>query len=385
MIARRMFLFHMSRAAAAGIGACGLGHAWASPAAGVSADAITIGTSIGLTGATAVGGQGHVAGIRAAFDEINRTGGIHGRTLRLDLRDDGYDPQRSVQNVTAMLGSGSVFALMSLVGTGSNLATNPLTEAAGVPVVGPITGAESLRRADQRFTFHVRPGYSDEVAYIVTQFLQMGHRDLAVVFLDNAFGKEILGYARQAFARNNVRALAEVALAGDGSNAAACADQVLRSKAAAVILATTGAANTDFVLAVRGRASTVPMVGVSLTFNDGQRLGKNTAGLASTLVFPPFKSTKYAIVRRFWASMNAAKQTSQANSAIESWWNAQVLAEGLRRAGRDLTREKLRAALAGLRNFSMDELSVSFPEAAPYVGMKQVTLGVFSPDGILRT
>lgn len=385
MIARRMFVINLGRAAAAAIGAGGLGQARAAPASGVSADAIVIGASIGLSGATAVGGQGHVAGIRAAFDEINRAGGIHGRALRLDARDDGYDPQRSVQNVKAMLESGSVFCLMSMVGTGSNLATNPLTEAAGVPVVGPITGAESLRRADQRFTFHVRPSYSDEVAYIVTQLLQMGHRDLAVVFLDNAFGKEILSYARQAFAGANVRALAEVALAANGSNAADCADQVLRSKAGAVILATTGAANTDFVLAVRGRASTVPMVGVSLTFNDGQRLGKNTAGLASTLVFPPFKSEKYAIVRRFWASMHAAKQTSQANSAIESWWNAQVLAEGLRRAGRELTREKLRAALAGLRNFSMDELSVNFPEAAPYVGMRQVTLGVFSPDGILRT
>ncbi|MBE7368747.1 ABC transporter substrate-binding protein [Ramlibacter pallidus] len=385
MIARRPFLIQLGRAAAAGVATASAGRAWSAATPGVSADAVTIGASVGLTGATAVGGQGHVAGIRAAFDEINRAGGIHGRMLRLDARDDAYDPKRSLQNVTAMVESGSVFALMSMVGTGSNLATNPMTEAAGVPVVGPITGAESLRRADQRFTFHVRPSYYDEVAYMVTQFVQMGHRDLAVVFLDNAFGKEILGYTKRAFAEAKVRALAEVSLAGDGKNAADCADQVLRSKAGAVILATTGAANTDFVLAVRSRGSSLPMVGLSLTFNDGQRLGKNTAGLASTLVFPPFKSDKYAIIRRFWASMHAAKQTSQANSAIESWWNAQVLAQGLRRAGRDLTRERFRAGLVGMRDFGMDELLVSFPDKAPYVGMKQVSLGVFSPDGILRT
>ncbi|HVE53997.1 MAG TPA: ABC transporter substrate-binding protein [Ramlibacter sp.] len=384
MITRRPFLVHLGAAGAAVLGVGGWRAARSASLQGLTADTITIGSSMGLTGATAVGGQGHVAGILAAFDEINRAGGIHGRTLRLDCRDDGYDPRRTVQNITGMLESDSAFALMSTVGTGNNLATNPLIERAGVPVLGPITGAESLRRPDQRFTFHIRPSYYDEVAFMVNQFVQMGHRDLAVVFLDNAFGKEILGYTKQAFAAANVRALAEVSLAGDGRNAAACADQVLGSRAGAVILATTGAANTDFVLAVRSRGSAMPMVGLSLTFNDGQRLGKNTAGLASTLVFPPFKSEKFAIIRRFWASMHAAKQTSQANSAIESWWNAQVLAQGLRRAGRDLSREKFRSALAGMRH-SMDELSVSFPDKAPYVGMRQVTLGVFSPDGVLRT
>lgn len=383
MIARRPFLMNLGRAAAIGVG--GWGSAQAASAPGLTPDTITIGSSMGLTGATAVGGQGHVAGIQAAFEEINRAGGINGRTLRLDCRDDGYDPKRTVENITAMLDSHSVFALMSTVGTGNNLATNPMIEKAGVPLVGPITGAESLRSAEQRFTFHIRPSYYDEVAYIVSQFVQTGHRDLAVVYLDNAFGKEILGYAKQAFANDKLQAVAEIALAGDGKNAEECAEQVVRSKAGAVVLATTGAANTDFVLAVRRRAVALPMVGVSLTFNDGRRLGKNTTGLASTLVFPPFKSEKFAVVRRFWASMNAAKQTSVANSALESWWNAQVLAQALQRAGRDLTREKLRAALAATRDFRIEELRVTFPSHAPYVGMRYVTLGVYSPDGILRT
>ncbi|MBX3620926.1 MAG: ABC transporter substrate-binding protein [Rhizobacter sp.] len=383
MIARRPFLMTLGRAAAVGV--CGWGAARAASAQGLTPDSITIGSSMGLTGATAVGGQGHVAGIRAAFDEINRAGGINGRTLRLDCRDDVYDPKRSVDNITAMLDSNAVFAFMSTVGTGNNLATNPLIEKAGVPLVGPITGAESLRSAEQHYTFHIRPSYYDEVAYIVGQFVQTGNRDLAVVYLDNAFGREILGYAKQAFANNQLKAVAEIALAGDGKNAEACAEEVMRSKAGAVVLATTGAANTDFVLAVRRRAVALPMVGVSLTFNDGKRLGKNTLGLASTLVFPPFKSEKFAVVRRFWVSMNAARQTAVANSALESWWNAQVLAQALQRAGRDLTREKLRAALAATRDFRIDELRVTFPSRAPYVGMRYVTLGVYSPDGILRT
>ena len=383
MIARRLVLKALGRTTAVGV--AGLVSARPSAAQGLTSETITIGSSLGLSGATAVGGRGHVAGIQAAFEEINRGGGINGRQLRFLYKDDGYDPKRSVENLTPMIESGSVLALISLVGTGANLAINPLVEKVGVPLVGPITGAESLRNAEQRYTFHIRPSYYDEVEYMVNQFTLMGTHDLAVVYLDNAFGKEILGYTKKAFANANSRALAEIALAGDGKNAEDCADKVVRSKAGAVILATTGAANTDFVLAVRRRATGLPMIGLSLTFNDGQRLGKNTSGLASTLVFPPFKSNKFACVRRFWEAMHAAKQESVANSALESWWNAQVLAQALRRAGRDLTRDKLRAALASTRDFSIDELHLNFPSRAPYVGMKSVTLGVYTPDGVLRT
>lgn len=383
MTARRSFLTRLGCAATAV--AAGWPRTGAAAPQGLTSNSITIGSSMGLTGSTAVGGQGHVAGMQAAFEAVNRSGGIHGRMLQLDCRDDGYDPKRTVENITTMLDGNSVFALMSTVGTGNNLATNAMIEKAGVPLVGPITGAESLRSAGQRFTFHIRPSYYDEVAYMVDQLVQTGHRDLAVVYLDNAFGKEILSYAKQAMAKVKSKPAAEVALAGSGQNAEDCAEQVVRSKAAAVILATTGAANTDFVLAVRRRLVGLPMLGLSLTFNDGQRLGKNTTGLASTLVFPPFKSEKFAIVRRFWAAMSAANQTSQANSALESWWNAQVVVQALQRAGRDLTREGFRSALLATRDFRVDELRVSFPSTAPYVGMRHVTLGVYTPDGVLRT
>lgn len=382
MIARRLVLKTFGQTAALGLP--GLIAARDSSAQGLTSDTITIGSSLGLSGATAVGGQGHVAGIEAAFSEINRAGGINGRQVRFLYKDDGYNPKRSVENLTPMIEGGGVFALVSIVGTGANLAINPLVEKAGMPLVGPITGAESLRHAEQRFTFHIRPSYYNEVEYMVNQLAVMGMHDLAVVYLDNAFGKEILGYTKTAFAKANTRAVAEIALAGDGKNAEDCAAQVLRSKAGAVILATTGAATTDFVLAIRRHVAGLPLVGLSLTFNDGKRLGKNTMGLASTLVFPPFRSKQFAIVRRFWASMQAAKQDSQASSALESWWNAQVLGQALRRAGRDLTRAKLRDALASTRDFRMDELSVSFPGSAPYVGMKLVTLGVYSPGGDLR-
>ncbi|MET0333353.1 MAG: ABC transporter substrate-binding protein, partial [Rhizobacter sp.] len=93
---------------------------------------------------------------------------------------------------------------------------------------------------------------------------------------------------------------------------------------------------------------------------------------------------KFAVVRNFHASVEAAGLTTL-GLGLESWINAQVMAEGLKRCGRDVTREKLRAALAGLRNFEVGEVAINFTNAAPYVGTTAVKLGIFGSDGILRS
>ena len=101
-------------------------------------------------------------------------------------------------------------------------------------------------------------------------------------------------------------------------------------------------------------------------------------------VFPSPRSKKSATVRDFDADMNAMKFDAPTGSAIESWINAKVLIEGVRRAGRDLTREKLRAGLASIRGYELGELVINFSSAAPHVGTLPVKLGIIGPDLTLR-
>jgi branched-chain amino acid transport system substrate-binding protein len=64
---------------------------------GVSSDTILFGQAAALDGPSSALGQGMRQGILAAFAEINARGGVHGRNLKLISRDDGYDPDRSVE------------------------------------------------------------------------------------------------------------------------------------------------------------------------------------------------------------------------------------------------------------------------------------------------
>ncbi|HEX3139807.1 MAG TPA: ABC transporter substrate-binding protein [Rhizobacter sp.] len=383
MINRRRFLNHAGRAAATLGAVSWVQPSWAADEA-IGSKHITVGNSIALTGPLGNAGMEHNAAIRAAFAEINKAGGIHGRELRFVTKDDGYAAARTVENVKQMIEGNSAFALMSIIGTPNTGAILPLTEKAGIPVLGPITGAASLRKAEHKYVFHIRPSYTDEVTRMVQQLVQMGIQDIAVVYLDNPFGKEVMANAQRVLGEQKLKAVAAIPLAVDGKNHAEVAQQVIDSKAGAVFMGTTGTGTTDMILSLREKAAGLPVIGLSVTFTDTKRLGKHLTGLAMASVFPAGNATKFAVVRAYQASLEAANEKAPLSLGLESWVNAQVMAEGIRRAGRDITRDKLRNALTSIHGFEVGEVVVNFGATGPYVGTSSVKLGIFGADGVLR-
>ena len=63
---------------------------------------ILIGASLPLTGPNAGAGQEGLAVMRAYFEQVNASGGIGGRKIALDARDDAFDAQKSAENARAI-------------------------------------------------------------------------------------------------------------------------------------------------------------------------------------------------------------------------------------------------------------------------------------------
>ncbi len=352
---------------------------------GLSAKAVTIGCSGALSGPLAGFGADLKLGVEAAMGQINGRGGVNGRVLQFQMMDDGYVPQRTVDNVRKMQADGSVFALMSCIGTPNNTAILPLIEESSLPYVAPLTGASSLRRPGTRNVFHVRASYTDETQRLVQKIVAMGIKELAIVYLDNGFGKEVLGEASQALEAQGVKAVAQAALATDGKNLDAVVSQVMAAKPAAVLLGTAGAASVGLITALRKASPNLPMAGLSVVLtNEGlKQLGTAGQGLALTMVFPDPSRPRIAVVRDYQSAMRAIGQQEFSLGSFECYVNTRVLAEGLERAGRELTRAKLRAALASVRNHDLGGFSVDFSPASPYVGSRFVELGVIGAGGRL--
>jgi branched-chain amino acid transport system substrate-binding protein len=378
---RRRFLSLAPQLAAASFAPAYIGNVYAQD--GVNAKSVTIGSSGALTGPLAGSGASVKLGVNAAMAQINAKGGIHGRQLQFQQVDDAYAPQRTAENVRKMIGDGSVFALLTCIGTPNNAAIMPMIQEANLPYVGPRTGAASLRKAGMRNVFHVRASYTEETQRLVQNLLTMGIKNLAIVYLDTSFGKEVLVDAVAALQVQGVKAVVQTALAVDGNNVADVVAQVVAGKPGAVMLATAGEASAKLVLALKKASPMLPLAGLSVTLTaEGLRgLGAAGSGLAMTMVFPDPNRARSTLVRDYQSAMRATGQQDFSLDTLESYVNTRVLAEGLERAGRDLTRAKLQAALAGLQRFDLGGFTINYATSAPFVGSHYVDLGVLGSGG----
>ena len=349
---------------------------------GVSAKDITIGSSLALSGPLASSGREAKAGIEAAFAQINGKGGIHGRQLVLQAMDDAYVPARTVDNVRKMTGNNSILALLSCLGTPNNASLVPIVEEGGIPYVAPITGATSLRRPDIRNIFHVRASYADETQRLIQRLAGMGMSNLVVVYLDNGYGREVLADAIRAAEGTGMKVTAQFPLETAGKNLNEVLAQVQAARPGAVFMATAGAASGSLALALRKQSPSLPMVGLSVTLNQDNihDLGAGASGIALGMVLPDPYRARTQLVRDYQAAMRATGQQDFATLSLETYVNARVLAEGLERVGKDITRSKLRTAMASVRALNFDGFVVDY-SAPPYVGSKFVELGVLGTNG----
>ena len=153
-----------------------------------SGNRIVLGQSAAFTGAAAQLGIQFHAGAKLFFDQLNAQGGVNGQRVEIAQLDDGYEPDRCVENTNKLLGS-EVFALFGYIGTPTSLAALPLATKAQVPFFAPFTGAMGLRQPFNKLAFHLRASYNDETALIVRQLTGLGLNNIAVFHQNDAYGK----------------------------------------------------------------------------------------------------------------------------------------------------------------------------------------------------
>ena len=107
-------------------------------------DAIVLGMSGALTGASASLGLELRSGMQAWFDHVNRNGGVHGRRIELKVYDDGYNPEPAIYNTLQLIERDGALALLGYVGTPTVTRVLPLLkmyENENVLLFFPFSGA----------------------------------------------------------------------------------------------------------------------------------------------------------------------------------------------------------------------------------------------------
>ncbi len=348
----------------------------------VSGQDIVLGQSIALSGALADLGKEYSSGAALYFDHANAQGGIHGRKIRLISLDDGYDTAKAVENTRRLVEQDKVFAIFGQFGTGITHASLSLTTEKGVPLFAPYTGADALRDVRSRYLFHIRASYGNETEKMVEQLVSTGVRDIAVIHQNDPFGKAGLQVAELALQKRGLKPAAvgaiEISPAVDVRKAV---DTVAKANPTAIIMIAAGKGAVGFIREFHKTGLTPQYYGLSVVSSQQlvKELGSSAHGIAITQVMPsPWRTSSPAA--REYQALSARQKLDLTYTSFEGFMAAKIFVDGLKRAGKDLTREKLVAGLETLRNHDAGGLVVDFgPDRRN--GSTYVDLSIISRDG----
>ncbi len=176
---------------------------------GVSDGRILFGQSAAFSGPAGQLGTDMRRGIEAAFQEVNRRGGVHGRRLELVSLDDAYEPEAAIANTLYLINEAEVFALIGAVGTPTSRSATPVAAEANIPYIAPFTGAAFLREAKWNNIINLRASYNQETEEMVARLTgDLGIKRIAVMYQDDSFGRAGYRGVRRALERREMEAVA---------------------------------------------------------------------------------------------------------------------------------------------------------------------------------
>ncbi|HEV7866571.1 MAG TPA: ABC transporter substrate-binding protein [Chthoniobacteraceae bacterium] len=127
----------MNKALLLAVGFAALALGGCKKAGGGSADEIVIGEFASLTGATASFGQSTHKGTQMAIEEINASGGLLGKKVRLVTEDDQSKAGEPATVVRKMISRDRVIAILGEVASSRSLEAAPIAQAAKIPMISP--------------------------------------------------------------------------------------------------------------------------------------------------------------------------------------------------------------------------------------------------------
>ncbi|HUP98244.1 MAG TPA: ABC transporter substrate-binding protein [Usitatibacter sp.] len=348
-------------------------------AQGVTDSQVLLGQSVALTGPAAQLGLDMQLGATLYFNQVNARGGVNGRKIVLKTLDDGYEPPRAVANTKKFIDEDRVFALFGYVGTPTSQAVLPLFTEARVPYVGAFTGAELLRSPHNRYIFNIRASYFDETEAIVQHLTAMSVDKIAVFYQNDAYGQAGLAGVDRALKKRNLQVTGKGTVERNSVDVKKAVDEMTKADPQAIVMIGAYKGCAEFIKQMKKAGKNPTFWNVSFVGSKAlaKELDREGRGVQISQVVPfPWDAT-VPVVKEYRKLLEEAKG-EPGFGTLEGFIAAKVTVEGLRRAGRNLTRESFIRAMETM-DVDVGGFKVTF---APdnHNGSKFVDLTIISKD-----
>lgn len=358
---------------------------------GITDNAVKIGVLGSLTGVQAVFGQGNLSGAQIVFDEVNVAGGIHGRRIEIVSVDDESTPARSIAGFRRLVDDERVFGVFGPSASAIGQAMEPtLRAAAAVPVLVSIFSSPAATEPYKNNVFRTGP-LNDRLQGIA----------LADFVLDALRGQKVaLAQQTDEYGRRGGQSLTEqmrtrgkplVATEVFNLSDTDFTAQLLRMRQAepdVIVIYGFPAPAATITRQARQLGLTAKIMGSNATSNRTYpaTVGPAAAGVMNVITLAdlperPSDPRMQAYVQKFTTRFpDLARQNRPDLGDCLGFNGALVFAEGLRKAGRDLSREGFIRAMESISNF---ETGVGLPTTfGPNLreGNLQARVLEFQPD-----
>ncbi|MET0624995.1 MAG: ABC transporter substrate-binding protein [Pyrinomonadaceae bacterium] len=322
---------------------------------GLTNAAVRVGTLLPATGALAATGAAMRDVLTAFFNELNAGGGVFGRRVELRSAETGADAAGTVASARRLVEEGQVFAVVGGLSAGADKQLLALAQELEVPFVGPATLLPPTGSGANRYVFYLMPGLGEQARALVNFHVKRregAQPKVAVVYAGGEIGGAGAAAVEEQCKKAGCGVVQKVAYERGKFDAPALVRSL--KGADAVFFFGTGGEETAF-LKEADAAQWRPDVFLLGALTGRELAASVPAGFKGKvfLTFPTVPgdvseagagelrmlATKY----KFEVRHTAAQLTALAA--------AKVLAEGLKRGGRDLSREKLVTALEGFYDY----------------------------------
>lgn len=323
---------------------------------GIDESKIVIGTLVPTHGALAEMGQVIRSVTAGVFTDVNETGGIYNRRLELSVAETGETPAATRTNVERTFTAQSPFAVTGAFIAGSEKEVLPYAAEKGIPLIGPFTLFPQTGAPLNARVFHLLSGIADQSRAMIefaARKPEIKSGGVAVVFPQNENNQAVHEAIQKQSKLAGLSAAQTLSYAAGSFNSAETVRQARQAKRGAVFLLGSG----EDALAFMKEADTLGWFPfVFLTSTNSSREVFNAPGAFEGRIFIAFPTAPadYSTegINEFRAFSAKHKLSSNhVATQILAYSAARLLVEGLKRAGKDLTRDKLVAALEGLYEY----------------------------------
>ncbi|MEM8744203.1 MAG: ABC transporter substrate-binding protein [Pseudomonadota bacterium] len=354
---------------------------------GVTKDKILFGQAAALEGPAAALGKGMQAGIRAAFAEANRKGGVNGRKLELKSYNDSYEPNTSIQAVKKLIETDKVFALIGPVGTPTSKATQPIATKAKVPFIGPFTGAGFLRNHELGNVANVRATYAAETeAWIKHLTEDLGHTRIALLYQDDAFGRVGLKGVTQALQRRKMELVAKGTYTRNTTAVKTALIDIRRKRPQAVVMVGAYKPIATFIKVARSIDFNPSFVNISFVGSKAlaRELGPDGTDVIISQVVPFPWETSIPLVKDYQAALKASDGAAEPGFvSLEGYMVGRLAIMTLKKMGREVTREAFMKTIWNTGTYDLGGVTLNFGPGDNQ-GMDQVFMTQINADGTFR-